>query len=228
MLRIPGERPGATVPPLVTLPVTVPAPCRIPPWILSVELVEMSPPFRTVCPAVCVNPPLKARVPVLALTMPALLKGIPTVRVPVPVFRVKVPDALLLKRLVPPPLARELLSGALKERLLSKSRFLMVTGRGVELVVPLWMSVRLRRTLRPLMVRVAPAAMVVVPVPPIVPPDQPKDLPEAMLMAPEPLRLPAEKSQSTASEEVFNVRVPLETIIVPVMPRVTGAATVVV
>src|SRR5262249_30523608 len=90
------------------------------------------------------------------------------------------------------------------------------------------MIVRLRRTLLPLMVRVAPAAMVVVPVPPIVPPDQPHALPEPLFGAPESLGLPAEKSQSTASEEVFNVRVPLETIIVPVMPRVTGAATVVV
>src|SRR5215510_16333642 len=78
------------------------------------------------------------------------------------------------------------------------------------------------------MVRVAPEAMVVVPVPDMVPPDQAKVFPAGMLMAPEPLRVPLEKSQSTLSEVVFNVRVPLERVIDPVMPRVTGAATVVV
>src|SRR5262252_2712511 len=89
------------------------------------------------------------------------------------------------------------------------------------------MIVRLSRT-PPLMVRVAPEAMVVVPAPDIVPVDQAKVFPAGMLMAPEPLRVPLEKSQSTLSELVFNVRVPLERVIDPVMPRVTGAATVVV
>src|SRR5262249_61370010 len=89
------------------------------------------------------------------------------------------------------------------------------------------MIVRLSRT-PPLMVRVAPEAMVVVPAPDMVPPDQAKVFPAGMLMAPEPLRMLLEKSQSTLSELVFNVRVPLERVIDPVMPRVTGGATGVV
>src|SRR5262249_28775071 len=49
-----------------------------------------------------------------------VVKGMPTTRVPVAVSRVKVLEALLLKALVPPPLARVLLSEALKEALFWK------------------------------------------------------------------------------------------------------------
>ncbi len=55
----------------------------------------------------------------MALIVPALLNGMLMSRLPVPVLRVKVPEALLLKELVPPMLPIALSGCAVKVALLS-------------------------------------------------------------------------------------------------------------
>ncbi len=57
---------------------------------------------------VLVPPPAIRSVPVLTVVVPTLVNGMLMSRKPVPVLRVKVPEALLLKALVPPKLAIEL------------------------------------------------------------------------------------------------------------------------
>src|SRR5262245_21475018 len=105
MVKRPGERPGASVPPVVeTAPVRVPTPPRIPPWSATAELSLVKlPPLRMVEPAVWVYADDTERVPLRMFTVPELLKAIEvllvnTWRRPVLVL-VKVPS--LLKALAP-------------------------------------------------------------------------------------------------------------------------------
>src|SRR5678815_2649982 len=111
--------------------------------------------------------------PVETVTVPALVNGTLRNSCPVPVLRVKVPEALLAKAPALPKSAIELSGWAVKAAL-----FWMLPPLenwiwpATQVTVPLLVSVRWRATPDALIVSVPPAAIVVVPLPAIVPPVQ--------------------------------------------------------
>ena len=55
-MSVPGDAPGSTVPPVLTIECTVPDPRSVPPW-SATALSSVAPPATTVSPAVCVSVP---------------------------------------------------------------------------------------------------------------------------------------------------------------------------
>ncbi len=94
---------GETTPEFVTLPVTVPFPINLPPWMFSGDEEAIDPPFRMVAPEVCVKFAFwKLSTPLSTSTVPVLLNVRPViVEVPVPDDLTNVPA--LLKKLLAPP-----------------------------------------------------------------------------------------------------------------------------
>jgi hypothetical protein len=173
---------------LLTLPVKVPAPRSVPPCSAKVVAEATAPPFMNVSPAVCVKPLPKLTVPVCALTVPLLLKG--TLKGTAPALVVLVTVPALLKRLVPPDWKSWLvlrISKVAPARLLKVPPVKTRLFEGWWTAVPELLTVRARTGCEPVMLSVAAAGMLVVPVPSSVPPRMKKTV---GLMSAEPPTAP--------------------------------------
>src|SRR5437660_3600799 len=213
MFRMPGERPGDTVPPaLETFPVIVPVPVNDPPLMLSLLGTLKLPPLSVVSPALCVYVPLKAIVPLEARTEPLLLKiiGGVMVDVPAPPDFVNVP---VLRKFGVAPMPQTNPASLCTSNvplLVMLAPSLMSKLAPVRVTVPLLM--RAREVLSPLAVPVliaspAPLTTVVVPVPLIVPADQVYGVAAGAVM--ETVPVPKMEPSLKVPEESGNGLVPL-------------------